>query len=118
MASSRVTKAELLTREAILAERRRLRRKYRGLYDDVTRILYEHDPMHIGYVRDEYEPETAMILARLDACSSRRELAVAVRDVFREMFSPHMAGSPARYEAVAKDIWRAAQEKATAAGQA
>lgn len=96
------------TRKEILAERRRLRRKYRGLYDDVTRILFRHDPMQIGYAQDEYEPETELILPRIAESRSAKDLAIAVHDAFSKMFDPDMAGPVRRYEAIARDIWRVA----------
>lgn len=100
-----------LTREAILARRRRLRRKYRDLYDRLTRLLFEHDPMHVAALLDEYEPEVERILPKLAACRSRAELTELIHDVFREMFSPEMAGARDRYEPIARDIWKIAKAK-------
>lgn len=99
---------ELPTREQIASERRRLRRKYRELYDEIRRILFEHDPIHIGYREDEYEPEVAMILPRIAACRTEAELTDAVHAVFVEMFSVEDAGEPGRFAPIAKDIWRVA----------
>jgi hypothetical protein len=107
-----VTRGSLPTRAQILARRRRLRRKYRELYDRVAGILYEHDPMHIGYALDEYEAEVERILPRIATARSIAELTRAVHEVFCEMFSPELAGTRAHYEGIARDIWRTAKRAA------
>ena len=47
------------TREEIIAERKRLKAEYRELFDEVSKLLFQHDPIGINFEdnTDEYEPE-------------------------------------------------------------
>lgn len=101
-----------MTRAAIIARRRRLKRKYQKLYDDVAHVLYQHDPMHIAAATDEYEPEVERILPGLAGCTSADDVLKLVQRVFSEMFWPEAAEPRERHEAIAKDIWRVAKENA------
>ena len=53
------------------AARDALKKRYRGLYDRVTSILFRIDPMGINFEdnTDEYDPETDTILPRLQNCT-------------------------------------------------
>jgi len=48
-------------------ERQALRRHYPVLFDEVSSILFRHDPIGINFETntDEYEPEVGTILPRL-----------------------------------------------------
>lgn len=98
-------------REQLLSERRRLRRKHKALYDQLARILFEHDPIGIASAADEYEPEVGRILIRAAAARSVDELTDAIHSVFVEMFDLSTAGSRAKYEAVARDLWKALRRR-------
>lgn len=110
MAHSGAIDTKVRSRATILARRRRLRHRYRDLYDRVARVLYDHDPMHIAYVLDEYEPEAERILPHIEKARSIAEMTHAIHAVFSEMFSPKMAGPRKRYEAIAREIWKIATE--------
>ncbi|MDH3592492.1 MAG: hypothetical protein OER88_11465, partial [Planctomycetota bacterium] len=58
---------ELSEREQIEAERRQLRAEFGSLFDEVSGILFELDPIGINFKTntDEYEPEVGTILPRL-----------------------------------------------------
>ncbi len=92
-------------RQEILAERRRLRRKYKTLYDDLANILFRYDPIHIASRRDEYEPEVGRILAGAKDVRSVAELMDVIHSVFVGMFDRSTAGDRARYEPIARELW-------------
>ena len=50
--------------------------KFGPLFDEVSAILFRHDPMHINYGSntDEYDPEVGTILPRLKQCRSARDV--------------------------------------------
>lgn len=102
----------LPTRDAILARRRRLRRKYGRLYEQLAGMLFQHDPMHIAATRDEYEPEVERILPLIEQARSVDELTGVVHGVFREMFSPELAGPQKTYVPIAREIWKIAKRTA------
>lgn len=92
-------------RAEVQAERRRLRRRYKTLYDDLARILFTHDPVHIAARRDEYEPEVGPILARVTNVGSVAELTGVIHSVFVEMFDRSTAGDRVTYEPIARELW-------------
>lgn len=98
-------RATLPGRREILAERQRLRRRYKTLYDDLTKILFDHDPIHIAELPDEYEPEVGRILARTKDARSVSDLTDVIHSVFVEMFDSSTAGDPTRYEPIARELW-------------
>jgi len=97
--------------DKIRGARKRLRKKYRGLFDEVSVILFAADPIGINFETntDEYEPEVGTILPRLSSCSSASDVRKVVHEEFTRWFSPHDAGSETHYQKVAEDIWKAWQ---------
>lgn len=72
------------------AQRQRDQGAYGELFNEVARILYQHDFMSlatIGCPIDEYEPETRSIIPRLHEAASRDELANIIEDEFVRSFS-------------------------------
>jgi len=57
------------------AERPAIKKRYGALYDEVSAILYRHDPMGLAPLApsDEYDPEVGTILPRLKECRSEQE---------------------------------------------
>ena len=102
----KVSSVQIRGRRVILTERRRLRRRYRGLYDQLTRILFDHDPIHIAATPDEYEPEVGQILTRSERVGSVSELTDVIHSVFVEMFDASIAGPRSRYEGIARALWK------------
>ena len=94
-------------------ERRRgraaLKAEYGALYDQVSALLFEHDPMNINFETntDEYEPEVDTILPRLAQCGSAVEVRRVVHEELVRWFDAKMAGPETRYDALAAEIWRA-----------
>lgn len=92
-------------RREIVAERQRLRRRYKTVYDDLTRILFAHDPIGVAYVPDEYEPEVSRILARAKDVRSESDLTAVIHSVFVEMFGSSTAGDRGKYGPIARELW-------------
>ena len=100
-------------REHFQEQRRLLRQHYTALYDDVSSILFRHDPMGINFEtnRDEYEPEVGTILPRLKEANSDEDLTCIIHEEFIRWFNgDNLVGEPARYKLIAGDIWRAYQK--------
>lgn len=89
--------------------KKQLKAAYGGLYDEVLHILHEHDPVGIGYLPDEYEPEVSSILPRLKEAHSPEEVTTMVHQEFVRWFDAGIAGEEARYVSLSREIWNAYQ---------
>jgi len=101
----RVGEAE---RERIRAERRAVRDTFgAALWDEVSSILFEDDPIGInyGFNTDEYEPEVRTILPRLVGCGSSREAQRVIFEEFEKWFGVGHAGTIERYDGLAHRVW-------------
>lgn len=87
--------------------RNRLRREFGELFDQMSAILFRHDPIGINFEEntDEYDPEVSSILPRLAACASAIEVHRVVFEEFCSWFGPENAGDETRYGAIAGEIW-------------
>jgi hypothetical protein len=84
-----------------------LRAQYQNAYDRLATLLFQHDPIGIGFedCPDEYEPEVATILPRLRGCSTETECLQVIHEEFCQWFGEETAGSPADYETIAHEVW-------------
>lgn len=57
------------------------------LFCKLSRILYSHDPMGIGYEEDEYDPEARTIQPRLTECQSLDDCESVVKEEFVKWFT-------------------------------
>ena len=73
--------------ERIGRQRSELRRQFKALYQQVTRILFEEDPIGINFKSntDEYEPETGTILPRLRECRTVDDVRNVVHEEVRAL---------------------------------
>ncbi|MCL2310520.1 MAG: hypothetical protein FWC42_09705 [Proteobacteria bacterium] len=96
-------------REEILKERAELRQRYGVLFEKVSAILFEADPMGINFVSntDEYEPETSTIIPRLVQASSVWDVEVIVREEFCRWFGLDELGTREHFRPIAEKIWDA-----------
>ena len=97
------------TREEILQERRRLKEQYGQLFDSVSALLFQHDPIGIAFDNentDEYDPEAGTILPRLQTCKSSTDALRAVHEEFVRWFGADTAGPPEAYAKIASEIWQ------------
>jgi hypothetical protein len=98
-------------RDEILRERAELRRAYGALFDEVTAILFRHDPIGINFETnaDEYEPEVGTILPRLRECRDIDDLRRVIREEFGRWFSGDEESFEKHIPAIADDVWEAWQ---------
>ena len=91
------------------AKRDALKKRYLGLYDRVTSILFRVDPMGINFEdnTDEYDPETDTILPRLPNCTSPDDVRKVVTEEFERWFDSDMvnAGNRKHFDEIASAIW-------------
>ena len=68
----------------------------------------DYDPIGIApdLPKDEYDPEAAMIIARVDEANSPEQLAEIMHQVFVHQFDDEMAGPVSRYLDVAYKLWQ------------
>jgi hypothetical protein len=95
------------TADEIRARRMALRNEYKGLYERLTSILFEEDPVGINFEdnADEYETEVDTILPRLKECRSVEDVRAVVHEEFVRWFDADTAGPPERYTRIATRIW-------------
>lgn len=91
------------------AKRDALKKRYLGLYDRVTSILFRVDPMGINFEdnTDEYDPETDTILPRLPNCTSLDDVRKVVSEEFERWFDSDMVntGNRKHFDEIASAIW-------------
>src|SRR5262249_46858932 len=75
------------------AERKRLSSSYKQLLNDVSAILFRHDPIGINFEdnTDEYDPEAGTILPRLRRDLSVEQMTAIVHEEFVRWFEPETA---------------------------
>jgi len=93
-------------------ERKRLSSSCKLLLNEVSAILFRHDPIGISFEDniDEYDPEAGTILPRLRSGLSAEETTVIVHEELFRWFERETAGSPERYSAIAAEILMAYQK--------
>ncbi len=93
-------------------ERKRLSSSYKQLLNEVSAILFRHDPIGINFEDniDEYDPEAGTILPRLRRGLSAEETTAIVHEEFVRWFERETAGSRERYSAIATEILTAYQK--------
>jgi hypothetical protein len=91
------------------AKREELRTQHRVLFDEVSAILFDVDPIGINFENntDEYDAEAGTILPRLETCTSVESVRSVVHQEFVRWFGPEVAGEEARYEQAAHRVWQA-----------
>lgn len=86
-------------------ERKQIKQGYENLYNEVLEILWRHDPIGLGYISDEYVPETGTILPRIKEASSHAELRNIIYQEFVKWFNEELAGKEENYNQIAHEIW-------------
>jgi hypothetical protein len=89
------------------SEHERIKCHYKPLFERVSKILFEADPIHINFVSntDEYDPEVGTILPRLEGAHSQEDVRTIVFEEFCRWFGLHLARRTENYDPVAKRIW-------------
>lgn len=93
-------------------ERKRLPSSNEQLLNEISAILFRHDPIGINFEdnNDEYDPEAGTILTRLRRDLSTEEATSIVHEEFVRWFEPESAGSRERYSAIAPELLTAYQK--------
>jgi hypothetical protein len=86
-----------------------IKAKYDLLYNTVTTLLFEADPIGINFGEnsDEYDPETSSILPRLSSAKTVDDVQTIVHEEFCRWFGLEDAGPRDKYQDVSRDIWEA-----------
>jgi len=86
---------------------KQLKRKYKSLFEEISSIIYKHDPVGINLSDnpDEYDIETGAILVVLEKCISKEGLDRNIHSIFVKMFDEKTAGSLADYKSMSHNIW-------------
>jgi hypothetical protein len=103
----------------MMPERAQLKKQYGLLFDTVTALLFDSDPMGINFGdnADEYEPETGTILPRLANAKSVDDVQTIVHEEFCRWFDSEDVGSRDTYREVSVKIWEAWRAAFPAAAQ-
>jgi hypothetical protein len=93
--------------DRLRANREELKRAYGAFYEEISALLFEHDPMGINFSdnTDEYEPEVDLILPCLSRACDAVDVQRIVHEIFERMFS--IGARMEDYEEVSRAIWAA-----------
>ena len=92
--------------------RKKLSVSYQQLLNEISSILFHHDPIGINFEdnTDEYDAEAGTILPRLRRDLSAEQTTAIVHEEFVRWFEPETAGPREGYAAVAAEILTAYQK--------
>ena len=84
------------------------RDRFQGLFDDLSALLFRHDPIGINFDTnaDEYDPEVRTILPRLPACRSEADVLRVVIEEFRRWFGEDIREDSECCMTIAAEIWQ------------
>jgi hypothetical protein len=88
------------------SERRRLKREYSALFEDLSALLYHLDPMglNFGFNPDEYEPEVGTILPRVIQLETASDVESVIREEFAGWFGADCRIEGATYEELGVEV--------------
>jgi hypothetical protein len=88
-------------------ERHKLKREYGDLFERVSKVLFEEDPVGLdfGDNADEYDTEASTILPRLRNCHSAADTRNVIYEEFCRWFDAPTAGSIDKYTRASERIW-------------
>lgn len=83
----------------------------------LTAVLFRHDPIQIAYATnaDEYRPEAAHILTRLNSCRNPAEVCLAIHEELVRSFGAEAVGAAEGYSQIAHETWALWQSRGQAA---
>ncbi|MES2321527.1 MAG: hypothetical protein V4633_04635 [Pseudomonadota bacterium] len=95
-----VGSAEAEKREAI-------RNEFHALFEALSKLLFEADPIGINFETntDEYEPEVGTIIPRLKHAKSEDDVRLIVYEEFCKWFDVETAGPVEAYGGIASKVW-------------
>ncbi len=91
----------------VAEKRKAIRLQYGELFDALSKLLFELDPISINFETntDEYEPEVGTIIPRLTHAESEADVREIVHEEFCKWFDSKTAGPIEDYDAIASRIW-------------
>ena len=97
---------------AIIQARKLLKQQYGALFERVSAILFEADPIGINFESntDEYEPEVGTILPRLKDASTAQNVENIIYEEFCRWFGTENVGPREQYLPIAAKVWEAWRE--------
>jgi hypothetical protein len=88
-------------------KRKEVQKEFAALFDALTKLLFEADPIGINYETntDEYEPEVGTIIPRLRHANSEDDARQIIHEEFCRWFDAETAGSTDAYREIAAQVW-------------
>ncbi|MDQ1835562.1 hypothetical protein [Massilia scottii] len=88
-------------------KRKALRHEFRALFDALSKLLFEADPIGINFETntDEYEPEVGTIIPRLKQAQSEDDVRRIIHEEFCKWFDVETAGPVEAYGGIASKVW-------------
>lgn len=88
-------------------KRKAVRHEYPALFDALSKLLFEADPIGINFETntDEYEPEVGTIIPRLKQAQSEFDVGRIIHEEFCKWFDVEMAGPIEAYSGIASELW-------------
>ena len=88
-------------------KRKAIQLEYGGLFDAISKLLFEADPIGINFETnpEEYEPEVGTIIPRLTQAKSETDVRKIVHEEFCKWFDSRTAGPIEDYGDIASKIW-------------
>lgn len=92
---------------AEMEKRKGIRREYAALFDALSKILFDADPIGINFETntDEYELEVGSIIPRLKHATSEDEVRCIIYEEFCKWFDVETAGPTEAYIDIASKVW-------------
>lgn len=86
--------------------------RYPELYARVEELFFRHDPIGINFGdnTDEYDPEVATVLPRLESCKNIQDVTNVLHSEFVRWFDADIAGPRDRYIPIAAELWQIWQD--------
>jgi len=84
-----------------------VRQQYPTLFAQLSQLLFTADPVHISSAGfpDEYEPEVATILPRLEHAQRESDVLDIIHEEFVRWFDASVAGPKEKYTDLATQVW-------------
>ena len=91
----------------LVENRKMIRQEYGALFDVLSTILFDADPIEINFEAntDEYDPEVATILPRLKDASNESEVRQIIHEEFCRWFDAETVGPVDAYVDIAAKFW-------------
>jgi hypothetical protein len=90
------------------ADRAEVKEKYGALFQEVSAVLFSHDPIGINFETntDEYDAEAGTIIPRLKECRSEADAHRVVLEEFKRWCGDVTVGKSETYLKPSQEIWQ------------